>query len=183
MKSLICFLIFLKFSLGQVTETPRDQPLLQGADVTRNCCRFLSDESKLLNCANQSAFQHLSSSNPSLAVVSYSTEGILGYGAYSMAINTYFAQLHGYGMNLLTPGRGAQYEPRDQRWNKVKILIDALDPITGWARDVQFIVWLDSDLIVLDMGLKLEDVAYENPSYDMIFSADGDIQNGSLFDF
>jgi hypothetical protein len=180
-RGLVCFLIFLRCCLGQVTEIPRDQPLLQGTDVTTRCCLFLSDESQLLNCANQSAFQHLSSSNPSIVAVSYSTEGILDYGAYSMAINTYYSQLHGYGMNLLTPARGAQYEPRDQRWNKVKILIDALDPTTGWARDVEFIVWLDSDLIVLDMGFKLEEVIGENPSYDMIFSADGDIQNGIDF--
>lgn len=167
----------------QVTETPRDQPLSQGTDVTNRCCLFLSDESKLLNCANQSAFQSLSSSKPTIVAVSYSTEGILDYGAYSMAINTYYSQLNGYGMNLLTPDRGAQYEPRDQRWNKVKILIDALDPKDGWAREVEFIVWLDSDLIFLDMGLKLEEVIREHPSYDLIFSADGDLQNGISFAF
>lgn len=159
----------------QITDIPRDQPRLTETDVTRQCCQYLHEESNLLKCSNSSAYQDFGSSQRSIVLVSYSTQGILDYGAYSMAINTYYSQLHSYGMVLLTPEQGAQYEPRDQRWNKVKILIDAL---TGWAIDTDFIVWLDSDLILLDMGMRVEEIVDAFPSYDMIFSADGDIQNG-----
>jgi hypothetical protein len=167
-----------QWTCAQITDQPRDQPTLVRADITDKCCIYLQDEAKLLDCANRSAYQFVSNSNPSVIAVSYSTEGILDYGAYSMAVNTYYTQLHGYGMVLLTPALGAQYEPRDQRWNKVKILMNALDPLTGWAKDTDFIVWLDSDLIFLDMGLQFEEVVKAHPSHDMIFSADGDVQNG-----
>jgi hypothetical protein len=164
---------------AQITDHAHDQPILKSTDITDNCCIYLDDESKLLDCANRSAFQFVLNSIPLIAAVSYSTEGILDYGAYSMAVNTYYTQLHGYGMVLLTPGLGAQYEPRDQRWNKVKILMNALDPLTGWAKDSEFIIWLDSDLIFLDMGLEFEGVVKAHPSYDIIFSADADVQNGT----
>lgn len=49
------------------------------------------------------------------------------------------------------------------RWNKVKILIDALDQQKGWAKNVDFMVWLDADAIVLDLGLRIEEVAAQYP--------------------
>lgn len=171
----IVFPFFWIVVLSQITDIPRDQPLLEGTHATQNCCRYLDDESLLLRCINSSTFHDFTSADHSIFLVSYSTEEILDYGAYSLAINTYYSQLHSYRMVLLTPEQGAQYEPRDQRWNKVKILIDALN---GWAKDSKFIVWIDSDLIMLDMGMKLGDIVNNFPSYDMIFSADGDIQNG-----
>jgi hypothetical protein len=61
------------------------------------------------------------------------------------------------------------YEPADARWNKVKVVENALNT---WAKDSDFIVWLDADLIFMDMGMKLELVAAEYPDAHLWFSTE-----------
>jgi hypothetical protein len=55
---------------------------------------------------------------------------------------------------------------------KVKILAEALDPDRGWARDLDYVVWIDADIIILDMGLRLELVAADNADADFLVSAE-----------
>mgnify|MGYP003386216080 FL=1 len=56
------------------------------------------------------------------------------------------------------------------RWNKVKILIDAMDNIAN--AEVQYFVWMDADMIVLDMGVKIEEIASQYPDADILMSKD-----------
>lgn len=174
--NLCCFLGYVSC---QIIDRPRDQPLIYDNDLSK-CCAFLESSKHLLHCANQSASSHFNSDSSitKIASVSYSTSGILDYGAYSMAVNSFYSEFNNYGMRLLTPEDGARYEPRDERWNKVKILLDALDPKTGWGRHLEYILWLDSDLIFLDLGMKIEEVIEAYKSYDILFSADPQIENG-----
>ena len=60
----------------------------------------------------------------------------------------------------------------------MKIIDEALDPETGWAKDSEYLVWMDGDAIVLDMGLKIEEVGKQYPQADFICSAD--IRQGLL---
>lgn len=111
---------------------------------------------------------------------SYSTTNIFGYGAFSLAINTAFAQHHRLGLRLLTPNDGANYEPRDPRWNKVQILLQELE-LQGGRRDgrgEEYAVWLDSDLVFLDFSLRFDDIISQYPSADVILSADPEPANG-----
>lgn len=67
---------------------------------------------------------------------------------------------------------GVLIEEVDVRWNKIMLLIEALHPVHGWARDVEAIVWIDSDAIVLDFALAIEDLLDEHHDADIIASAD-----------
>jgi hypothetical protein len=89
-----------------------------------------------------------------------------------------YASQNDYHFRALTPADGSEYFPEDQRWNKVKILEDALEVDKGWASHSDYIVWLDSDLIFLDLGLSLRDVVDAYPESDMIMSADKDLSLG-----
>jgi hypothetical protein len=110
---------------------------------------------------------------------SYSTANIFDYGSYSLAVNTAFAQHHGMQMRLLTPQDGANFEPHDPRWNKVQILLQALDqPTMEGTEAIEYAVWIDTDLIFLDFGLQLEGLLAEHSTFDMIFSADPVMANG-----
>ena len=71
----------------------------------------------------------------------------------------------------------------DVRWAKVQLLMQALDPASGWARESSFLVWVDADLLVLDLGLSIEQVGEQYPHADLIASADvrmGYINSGFL---
>lgn len=145
---------------------------------------------------------------------SYSTANIFGYGAYSLSMNTAYAQHHdlylqrvgsslsseslsSMSMRLFTPEDGANYEPRDPRWNKVQILLRVLQE--QWERSAekamiqeddneerdikhQWVVWLDSDLVFLDFseegGLPALVSDPSNARYDILVSADPEPANG-----
>jgi hypothetical protein len=182
----------------QVLNAARDQPTLHmtAAMPSLSCCDIIS-RNNLNTCSNSSSYdefemsvaseiQHCvdesvaspSSNMKSLAIVGYYTNSILGYAAYSALANTIYAQHHGYHIRHLSAADGAEYFPPDQRWNKVKILLDALDPIEGWAKDFQYLVWLDSDLIILDLGLDIIKIADKYGDSDIIVCADKDISVG-----
>eukprot|EP00606_Chrysophyceae_sp_TOSAG23-5_P001617 GSChrysophyteH2.ASY1.ANO1.111.1 assembled CDS len=118
----------------------------------------------------------------------FAVPDIMDFATYHAAIMSSFAEQNGYIYRLITPaspdGHPAKLEPADVRWNKVKLLIDALDPISGWAKDADFIAWLDADAIILDLGLRLEAVMEEqHPDADFLASADirqGYINSGML---
>ena len=109
---------------------------------------------------------------------SYSTANIFGYGSYSLAMNTAFAQIHQLGMRLFTPADDANYEPRDPRWNKVRILSRVLDEGLGHGYTLDYAIWLDSDLVFLDYSLDFEKIIKDHSQFDLIFSADPEPANG-----
>jgi tetratricopeptide (TPR) repeat protein len=103
-----------------------------------------------------------------VAIVSYGTENILNYAAYAFAVDLAYAEHNGYNFQLADP-KISNYEPADARWNKVKIVEHALNT---WAKDADFLVWLDADLIILDMDMKLETIVANNPEAHLWFSAE-----------
>ena len=52
----------------------------------------------------------------------------------------------------------------------MKILIDAMDNTANTG--VEYFAWIDADMIVLDMGLKLEAVGDQYPEADILMSKD-----------
>lgn len=120
-----------------------------------------------------------------LAMVTYATSEITNYSAYSFAINLAYAQHNGYSLLYLDDNSGANYEPTDARWNKVKILEQALlSPsnraassrrsirssggeedilLQGWASTADYLIWLDADLVILDFNLRIEQLATAYP--------------------
>ena len=60
---------------------------------------------------------------------------IFKFGAYMVANTAAYAELNDYSFRWLARDTGSNYQPGDARWNKVKIIDEALDPVTGWAKD------------------------------------------------
>lgn len=168
-------------TFAQITTKIRAQPnplVLHGIE---QCCQYIDEPVSLMSCANDSSIKQMNRVNdnirlhgaPNLGVgiVTYATKDIWDYTAFSLAVNEAYAEHNGYIMLHLDPAT-AKFDDYDARWNKIKILEQALDPETGWARDLDYVMWVDADLIFLDLGLRLEQVAAEHPKAHVIISAE-----------
>lgn len=89
---------------------------------------------------------------------------VLSYALYSASLVRAYCEHNGYSFRAFNastvgPSKMKEMGTDDLRWVKVKLLYDALDPITGWARDQDYLVWMDADAVVLDFGLRImEDI-------------------------
>ncbi len=153
-------------------------PVLGNVDKMVDICQSRGTVGDLINVANRS-FEIYDSGNEmrKIKLVSYATPGIFDYAAYSLAINSIYALRNGYDMIMIDAERG-NHEPHDSRWNKVKILEDLLEEHSA-ADGVEYFVWLDSDLIMLDMAFDLEtQIIQSHPQADIIMSRDPRPENG-----
>ena len=176
----LALVVLLEFADCQIKTRVYNQPLMKLSDELYSCCKFRDNSDKLHSCVNSSVnivnnriFDGLYGfGGPNLAVgiVTFGTDNIKDYTAFSYAINAAYADHNNYILRLADPSN-SNFEPSDSRWSKVKILEDALDPVTGWARDLDYVVWVDADLVFLDMGMRLEKIAAEYPSGHFFSSA------------
>lgn len=118
--------------------------------------------------------QTLDGPNLSLGIVTYGTPNIYDYASYAFAINAAYAIHNGYYVAF----RDDQVlndvdEISDVRWTKVKLLLDALDPEHGWAKDLDYVAWVDADLVFMEFSLRLELVAgrFHKAHADIVVSA------------
>jgi len=110
--------------------------------------------------------------------VSYSSPNLLPYAAYAYAVTAAYAEHHHYSLALFSQATNSNYEPRDQRWNRVKILLEALDPHTGSHRAYQYLVWVDADLVFIDFSFSFEALIAAHPDADVIISAERHAETG-----
>lgn len=115
----------------QVIDSPRSQPIISSFD----CCQYISNNNKsgysndnykdLLKCSlSKSKVLNTASS---IKIVSYYTDSISQYAAYSFAINLAWSKHQQYQFSLLSPNTGHEFDNNDQRWNKVMILLHSID--------------------------------------------------------
>ena len=159
----------------QITNVAQPQPVLKVSEggVLKFCCGNASTSACLLEHLVLSQRTHITST---ICMVSYATANILeSYAVYAFAINSAYADHHRYALHLTSPETGHEFELMDQRWNKIQIMIDYLT-----NTDCQYVVWLDADLIFLDMGMKLEQVIESYPDTDLIVSSDSKVENGVI---
>jgi hypothetical protein len=86
-------------------------------------------------------------------LLTFATEDIFDYATYAYAVNEAFAEHHGFKLKLLHDTL-PHYDQHDSRWNKVIVLMDALN--SEWADGLDYVMWLDADLVFLDMYMDLE---------------------------
>ena len=113
----------------------------------------------------------------------FAVPDILHYGSYHAATVAAYATHNHYMYHIASPEQDGNAEPSDVRWNKVQLLMDALDPKSGWARDLNYVVWIDADAIILDFGLRIESIGSQYPQAHILASADirqGYINSGFL---
>jgi hypothetical protein len=131
---------------------------------------------------------HSQTSANNIVVITYITDNLLAnnnYASYSLRILTAYTRLHHYPLFILSPSSGHEYEHLDQRWNRVKILAEAMDPQTGWLpHTVEYAVWVDADLIFLNFSRSIEEVIQQAHAdlsaskYDIIVSGEVHAETG-----
>jgi tetratricopeptide (TPR) repeat protein len=144
---------------------------------TASCCQYIENSTLLLNCIDEIEPPETTGESR-IAILTYASPGIFDYAAYAFAVNSAYAEHNGYEIFFLSPETGSNYEPRDQRWNRVKIIQEALDPSNGWLRDIEYVAWVDADLIFLDLDFSLEKLTRDYPQADMIVSAERHAETG-----
>jgi hypothetical protein len=168
--SLTLVLSFLVAALCQVTdEVARDQPDVVWITKSASCCEFVDSPQDLMSCVNNVDNKDVDNV---AAVVTYASRSIYEYASYALGVNAMYSEHNKYAFRIQTKENGNNFEPVDQRWNKIKILSNALESKNGWAKNVEYIVWLDADLIIMDLGLRLELVGRAHPEADIIMSND-----------
>lgn len=120
-------------------------------------------------------------------VVQYMTEHIFDYGSYALGCTAWWSKLHGYGLELFTPQRvesvvasaNADLLPNqmeqgfDHRWQKVWLLHYCIQRALSQNIDsLEYVVWMDSDLVVLDQAMRLERLCRSFPDADLLVSKD-----------
>ncbi len=158
-----------------ITEVVVPQPtLLANGGMSKSCCASVNAEwPELMNCVNTTALEHENKlrNKAKIGFVTFATRDIWDYTVYSYGINQIYAEQHGYlfrHMDEKSDGSGS-LDPRDSRWNKVKILEEALDT---WGKALDYVVWVDADIVVMDMGLSIEEVAAMHPQAHLLSSAE-----------
>ena len=158
----------------------------------KECCDFVLENDNvddLYSCLNVS--QPMKPKD--IAVISYATTNIKNYAAYSFAINSHYlltpsssSTFSPYSFHIYSEFTGHNYEPRDQRWNRVKILIDSLDQTKGLMKDVEYIMWIDADLIFIDNDQEgeknsnhyIQEIIEDYDYADIIISAEKHAETG-----
>ena len=174
------FLAIFQFSSQQISspgsvlrQTTYDE--LRDNHVISQCCSAIANSNKLLSCVlNENSARKVPTN---ISLVSYYTQNIEEYAAYSFAINSVYALHNGYKFNLYSPNSGHEFEKRDQRWNKVMIILDLMSKQSDGDYIVQeghYLVWLDSDLVVVDLGMKIDKIIEDinDPDIQLILSKD-----------
>jgi hypothetical protein len=153
-----------------------------------NCCEFVDDggliDNDLINCINGSSVRIAKDSDVvRVLMLTYATPSIIDYASYSYAINSYYAEYHGYVFRFLTPKSGHQHYKNDERWNKVKILMDAI-AVSRTADDAELnfdiVCFLDADLIILNVSMDIDTLIKSRPWADIIISRDSEPKNGIM---
>ena len=144
-----CITIALLLCLGAAAEPDNANAIL------RDCCGFSSESasSLLMRCLHKHE-SLLRQSSPvdglQIGMTTYYDENIEDYASYSLAINAGYVSERGYGFVIHSPQTQSNFEPRDARWNRVKILSNMMD------LDYDYLMWVDADLAITDWSLSLE---------------------------
>lgn len=117
--------------------------------------------------------------NP-VTLVSYDNTDTIDYAVYAFAINSMFAFHRNYTIFATSSAGGFEYENRDQRWNKVKIIHTMLEDLVNRNISDKLIIWMDSDLIVLNFELDFLALSRSNLLADVIVSRDVEPLNGMI---
>lgn len=138
--------------------------LLSTTGLRESCCKFKEDANQVFQCVAEGRRLH---EERGVLIISFTTPSTLKYASYSLAINAHYANKHGYSFKVFDLSETGQNG--DPRWNKIYLLWDSLQ---HWGRDFAYIVWLDSDLAIIDHSLDVKHVAMKYPHAHVVMSRD-----------
>ncbi len=146
--------------------------------ILKKCCEYGGstggNSRLLLKCILESddILQEKPVDGLKIGMTTYYDGNIEDYAAYSIAINAAYVSERGYNFVIHSPQTQSNFEPRDARWNRVKILSSLM------VHDYDYLVWVDADLAVTDWSLSLEDLISLHPESDIIISAEHHAETG-----
>jgi tetratricopeptide (TPR) repeat protein len=151
------------------------QPSNFQLSASSQCCQVTDEADQLMECLNsaiagtrESVLGTLNSVyGPTLSVglvtplPARTLEAAFGLGI----IQAYVEGNTGYFLDIFESKGTASVA-----WEKIEYLRNALDDVTGWARKANFLVWVDSDIVIVDMGMKVEGIFSKYKKASMIIS-------------
>eukprot|EP01041_Mallomonas_annulata_P003385 gene3385-6715_t len=119
------------------------------------------------NLTNQNHWLHRAyGSHLDVGILTRATPEIYNYAAYSLLNMAIYADINSY---LLLP----LYPDSSQRdyslHRKIVPIVEALENV---AEDVDYLVWMDADVIILDLNMRIEQIAARYPKAHLLLSAD-----------
>jgi hypothetical protein len=172
------------------------QQLPRGADVLRTpfvsqCCDTLLgvvdpteiSPADVMECVNRSALANIRFTeeyftarfadfeNKRFGFVSYATNEMSNYSAYAFAINEAFAEHHRIPY-ILMHATASNDENQIVHWKKVASLTSALQ--NPWSDELDYIVWLDANVVFLDMFMDLQSIVRKYKTAHIIAPSDGE---------
>lgn len=143
-----------------------------------NCCVPHANVEALYSCININNVNKATSTSLStapkptdVALVTFLTKDILPYAAYAVAINSYYASLYNYRFVAHDPEQMHSFTTLDNydvRWNKIGLLFDYLN---SSSHSSDFVMWLDADLIIMNMNFSIQSLVSKYPNAHLIVSA------------
>lgn len=172
---LIIFIFRLSLATCQVLNLPRNQPFPLDAPFTLTCCNALNYRLQYCLEESSSAVNEIEST---VSVVTFVSDNILEYANYALFVNMIHSEHQHYNFHVMSKNNKQNFQSSDPRWNKIKILSSGIDSTDGWAKKSEYLVWLDADLIMLDMGMDFSKIGDAFPDQDIFLSKDIDSAGG-----
>lgn len=147
------------------------------------CCAMYREPDHLYGCILEyskmcNRYLETTVKHHEVTLVTYVTADIATYAAFSLAVNLEYAAKHNYSFDIMTPADipAEDIEP-DARWMKIKLLRDAIQAhiVNSQANNTEPLavtVWMDADLMVLDLNFTIESIALSHPNAHVIMSKD-----------
>jgi len=172
--SLVCVLLLILEFLGV------------SGRVADECCDAVASENEhaLLACVNSSLARNneaklasalpmatIGAAGPSLVVafVTRATSNIYSYAAYSLFAQAVYADEHGG--YVLLPLQEDSPTPDYTYHRKLVPILETME--RSVVKDVvDYIVWIDADVVLLDLALRIEAIAARHPQAHLLLSAD-----------
>ncbi len=161
--------------------------------TSNNCCELLStdDIKSLKKCVMSTALRHNSNILPTHApylvrkhgpklLISFITRAspeIDEYASYSLLSNILYMKLHDYGYIIEENiDNSSKFKDDYEYYRKLAPILESLiDTSTSYptvTNQCDYLVWIDADVVILDVNFKIENIINKFPKANIIMSAD-----------
>lgn len=138
-------------------------------DVGSHCCSYIGNTTTMMSCV-LNATVHSTGDSDLVFATTVSPE-VYSYAANNMLVNMEFMFAQNYRLHILSDSTGDDHFPSDRRWNKINAIRTALTNPT-WAKDKQYIIMIDADLVILDRNFNIRSILDEYPDAELILAQD-----------
>lgn len=138
------------------------------------CCDIADEEESFLECLKSAAAETrdaalttaVGAAGPKLTVAIVTPIQKNSFAAaFSFGIKEAYAEANGYFVDVFNYKGTASTD-----WEKIEYLAAALDDLNGWARHVDYLLWVDNDLVIVDIGMRVEAIFSSYKKASMILS-------------